>query len=203
MVQVGLELIQDAGPSIPSGGQQVLHRAGAGEAAHRLLRQAQLPHDGLDPFALRAQSLHRRIALPGPDSQGGGLPTGERGLLGELPGVRWGIRLGGWAVPGRAVGRLGPAAAVAGHRLLRVFGEVVPQMPPVCDLRRLRCAGGRALGVGAGPVPAHHPHAGMLAQPPGERVGVPVGEQVHRPVGVHVDQHRAVHLPAAQREVVQ
>ena len=42
----------------------------------------------------------------------------------------------------------------------------------------------------------------MLAQPPGEGVGLAVGEQVHRAVGVHVDQHRAVHLPAAQREVV-
>ena len=124
VVQVGLELIEHAGPPIPRGGQQVLHRAGAGEAAHRLLRQAELPHDGLDPLALLAQILHRRIALPGPDSQRGGLPTGERGLRGELPEVRWGIRLRRWAVLGRL---LGPAAAVAGHRLLRVFGEVVPQ----------------------------------------------------------------------------
>jgi hypothetical protein len=42
----------------------------------------------------------------------------------------------------------------------------------------------------------------MLAQPPGEGVSLAVGEQVHRAVGVHVDQYRAVHLPAAQREVV-
>ena len=140
VVQVGLELIQHAGPPIACGGQQVLHRGGAGEAAHRFLGQAQLTHDGFDPLALLAQGLHGRIPLPGAGDQGGGLPASERGLFGELPEVRCGIRLGRWAG-----GRLGPATAVSGHRFLRVFGEVVPQMPAVGHLHRLRGAGGRAL----------------------------------------------------------
>jgi hypothetical protein len=42
----------------------------------------------------------------------------------------------------------------------------------------------------------------MLAKPRRERLRLPVGEQVDGPVGVHVHQHGAVHMAAAQREVV-
>jgi len=47
-------------------------------------------------------------------------------------------------------------AAVAGYRIVDVFAKVVPQMPAISDLDRLRRAGLGALGVGAGPVPADH-----------------------------------------------
>jgi hypothetical protein len=91
---------------------------------------------------------------------------------------------------------------VAGHQLLDVLGEVVPQVPAVGDLDRNRCALAGAVGVGAGAVPADDLGAGMLAQPVGEGVGFPVGKQVHRAVAVDVDQDGAVAVAAAQREVV-
>jgi hypothetical protein len=49
--------------------------------------------------------------------------------------------------------------------LLDGLDEVVPQVPAVCDLHRVRAAAADALGVGAGPVAAHDLHTGLLAQP--------------------------------------
>jgi hypothetical protein len=94
------------------------------------------------------------------------------------------------------------AAVVGGDGLLHVLGQVVPQMPAVGDLDRRRCPMPSSIGVGAGPVPADHLGARVLAQPPGEGVGFPVAQQIDRSVGGDVDQHRAIDAAAAQREVV-
>jgi hypothetical protein len=91
---------------------------------------------------------------------------------------------------------------MAGHQLLDVLGEVVPQVPAVSDLHGQGCPLVGAVGVRAGTVTAHDLGAGMLAQPVGEGVGLPVGQQLQRAVGGHVDQHTAVDVAAAQREVV-
>jgi len=76
-VQVGLVLIQDAGPVGAGPGQQFLRAAGAGELADRLLRQSEFAHDRLDALALGTQRLHRRVAFPGPLDQRA--PFGARG----------------------------------------------------------------------------------------------------------------------------
>jgi hypothetical protein len=52
---------------------------------------------------------------------------------------------------------------VSGDGLLDVLGKVVPEMPPIGHLDRLRCPGPGALGIGAGAVPADHLGARMLA----------------------------------------
>jgi hypothetical protein len=91
---------------------------------------------------------------------------------------------------------------VAKHRLFDTFGEVVPQVPAIGDLLGSWRAGAGAVGVGAGPVTADHPGAGMLAKPGRERLRLPVLQQVDGPVGGHVHQHRAVGAAAAEREVV-
>ena len=49
------------------------------------------------------------------------------------------------------------------HRLLYRLGKVVPQMPAICHLHRIRRAGPNAFGVGTGP--AHHLHTRMLKKP--------------------------------------
>ena len=91
---------------------------------------------------------------------------------------------------------------MAGHRLLGVFGQVVPQMPAIGDLDRVRRARPGALGVVAGPVPADDPRAGMRRQPRLEAGGLPVRQQVDHVSGAHVHQHRPVHLALGQREVI-
>lgn len=127
LVQVGLERVEDAGPSLAGLGQQLLHAAGAGEAPHRLFGQVQLAHDPFDALALGAQCLHRRIPSPGPSDQDrvltaprGGLD--KAGLSGRVSGRRQPCGL--W---------LAQAAAMARHGLFDVLGEVVPQVPAVSD----------------------------------------------------------------------
>ena len=83
---------------------------------------------------------------------------------------------------------------VAGHDLLDVFGQVVPQVESIRDLDGVGRSGAGAVGIGAGPVAADHLNPGMRLQPRGEGAGLPVGQHVDRPVGVHVDEHRAVEV---------
>lgn len=71
--------------------------------------------------------------------------------------------------------RLGPACAVCGDLLQDRLGEVVPDVPAVADLRRVRQGAADGLGVGAGAVSAHDFDARMLAQPGLERAGLPIG----------------------------
>ena len=94
------------------------------------------------------------------------------------------------------------AAAVPGHRLFDVPGEVVIQVPAVSDLDRVRGALPCAVGVGAGPVPADHLGSGVLAQPVCEGVRLAVVQQVHRLAGLRVDQDGAVVPAAAEREII-
>ena len=98
--------------------------------------------------------------------------------------------------------RLLQAGVMAGHGLAGVFCQVVPQVPPVRDLGRLRRAGAGALGVCAGPVPADHLRAGMRGQPRLHGCRLPVRQQVHHVRGGDVYQDGPVHVPLAQREVV-
>jgi hypothetical protein len=71
--------------------------------------------------------------------------------------------------------RLGPACAVCGDLLQDSLGEVVPDVPAVADVRRVRQGAADGLGVGAGAVSAHDFDARMLAQPGLERAGLPIG----------------------------
>jgi len=94
------------------------------------------------------------------------------------------------------------AAAVPGNGLVSVFGQVVPHMPAIGDLDRVRCRGAGGLGVRAGPVPADHGCAGVRLQPCLHGGGLPVRQHVHHVAGVHVDQHGAVHVPFTEGKVV-
>jgi hypothetical protein len=91
---------------------------------------------------------------------------------------------------------------VRDDRLLGVFAQVVPQMPAVGDLGSGRGAGGSAVSVSAGPVPADDLRAGAGPQPRRQGGGVPAGQQVHDLPRFRVSQHGAVHVPLAQREVI-
>jgi hypothetical protein len=97
---------------------------------------------------------------------------------------------------------LGQAALVARDRPGRVLAQVVPQMPAVRDLDRLRGAVPDRLGIRPGPVPAHHLHLRVLLQPGRQRGGLPVRQHLHRPAGLHVHQQRRVPGPLTQREII-
>ncbi len=88
------------------------------------------------------------------------------------------------------------------HGLLHSLGQVVPQMPPIGHLHRIRRSDPNTFGISAGPVPAHHLDTGMLKQPGRDGARGAVGEQIYRTTGGHVHHDRAIHMPAADREVV-
>jgi hypothetical protein len=94
------------------------------------------------------------------------------------------------------------AGAVRYHRFLGVLGQVVPQVPAVGDLDRVRCAVPGALGVVAGPVPADHLRARMRLQPGLQGAGFPVRQQLDRLARRDVHQDGPVDLAAPQGEVI-
>jgi hypothetical protein len=83
-----------------------------------------------------------------------------------------------------------PAAAVPPDGLLDVAGKVVPQVPAICHLDRVRCAGCRAFGIGAGTVPADHPRSRVIPQPLRQRFRLTALEQVDWLPGIHVDHNK-------------
>ena len=94
------------------------------------------------------------------------------------------------------------AGAVRYHRLLGVPGQVVPQVPAVGDLDRVRGAVPGALSVIAGPVPADHLRARMRRQPGLQGDGFPVRQQADGLARRDVHQDGPVDLAAPQREII-
>ena len=99
---------------------------------------------------------------------------------------------------GRVASRCGDgfpeAVFVPGDASLDGLGEVLPQMEPVRDLDRVRCAGAGCFGIGAGAVPADDLRFSMLGEPLGQRRGVTARQQVNDPAVLAVEQNGAVVL---------
>lgn len=96
----------------------------------------------------------------------------------------------------------GPAGAVCLDLAQRGFAQVVPHMPPVADLHRVRQGSPDRLSVGCRAVTAHDLDARMLAQPRLQGVGRAAGQHVDPFMGLGIDDHGGIPVPSAQREVV-
>ena len=107
----------------------------------------------------------------------------------------------GWPVRGPG-GCGGEAAAMRDDGLFGIFAQVVPQVPAVGDLDRAGRPGDGSLSVGAGTVPADDLRAGVGLQPFLQRARLAIRQQVNHVAGFRVGHHRAVHLPLAQREII-
>ena len=127
--------------------------------------------------------------MPGPGPRGQACLRDRRGSL-----VR---RLGSRFRP-----RFLQAGAVAADGPFDRFAQVVPQMPPVSDLDRQRCALSCPFGVAPAAVPADDLHPGVGIEPGAEGFRGPLGQHVDRPAGFDVDQDGAVDVSLAQREVI-
>ncbi len=212
LVQVGRELIQFR---FPAGGlaQQLLCAAGAGGPLHGLAVQPGRAADRGQRLAGVQPPADLGIAVPGPGHQAA-LPAAriQESIRRDLPAIClpwWFVlrrahrtRRNGAVAGGIAAGLVLQAAAVGSDRLLGIFGQVVPQMPAIGDLDRVRRARPGALSVVAGPVPADDLRAGMRRQPRLQRGGLPVRQQVHHVPGTHVHQHCPVDIALGQREVI-
>ncbi|GGU74759.1 hypothetical protein GCM10010211_45840 [Streptomyces albospinus] len=82
------------------------------------------------------------------------------------------------------------------------FAQVVPDMPSIGDLHRVRQGAADGLGVGRRAVTAHDLDAWMLAQPRLHSVGSAVGQYIDPLMGFGVDYHGGVAVAPAQSEVV-
>ena len=167
--QVGLVSSQDAGPAAGAVvDEQLLGAGGAGEPADGVAGQAELGGDSRQAAALGQQLVHVGVPAAGPARRSArcgaaGAAVCRRGCRPRRPAAR------------RCRTAAAQVLAVPGDRPLDGLAEVVPQVPPVRDLDRVRCAAGAAVGVDPGPVPADHLRSRPGCQPGGERVRRPLG----------------------------
>ncbi len=73
------------------------------------------------------------------------------------------------------------------HDFVDGLAEVLPQVPPIRDLDRLRGSCGSTGRVVAAAVPADDLDVGLGGQPSRHGVGLPVRQYIDRAVAVHVD----------------
>ncbi|GLW26311.1 hypothetical protein Mame01_63530 [Microbispora amethystogenes] len=135
--------------------EQVFGAAGAGETPDGVAAEVQPPGDLPDAVALLQQSVNDGMPFPGADGDPI-VPVGGR--------PRWGGRLrrrSRCGLSGERGDQGRQVMAVPGKSAFDGLAEVPPQVSAICHLDRLRCAAGHALGIGAGPVPAHDLDAGV------------------------------------------
>lgn len=89
------------------------------------------------------------------------------------------------------------ASAVVCDASLCGFAQVVPKMPPVRDLYRLRCPDRGTFGEERCPIAADHLHPGPFREPSCEAGRLPVGRQVQWTPAFDVDQDTPVVTPFA------
>jgi len=77
------------------------------------------------------------------------------------------------------------------------IAQVAQQVPPICNLNRIRRTLPHAVCVGAGPVARDNLDAWILMQPPCQSVGLAVGQKVDHRVALQIDEDRAVATAAA------
>ncbi|GLP67179.1 hypothetical protein TUSST3_38010 [Streptomyces sp. TUS-ST3] len=82
------------------------------------------------------------------------------------------------------------------------FAQVVPQMPPITDVRRTGQGPADGLGVGRGTVAAHRLDVRTLAQSSLQGADRAVGQHIVPIVGLGIDDHGGTAVFPAQREVI-
>jgi hypothetical protein len=124
------------------------------------------------------------MPIPGPSSQA---TAGWRGCLGRYPRRFQGRRgrrdrgcFGGW-----------DTATVPGGGLLDVLGEVVPQVPPVRDLDRLRCLWAACNGSRLIAPAGHHHRRGQPLSRSGSLSSVMIGSATALHSHAHTARNRA------------
>ena len=94
------------------------------------------------------------------------------------------------------------------HRMLTVdhgadgITEIAQQVPAVGRSDRIRRALAHAIRIGAGPVACDDLDTWMVAQPPGQGLGLPVRQEVDHRVALQVDQDGPVATAAAPCPVI-
>lgn len=136
--QVGFVFAEQGGSCHPGGGQQFVDVMGAGEAADGLAVEAQFPADRRDRHPIRDELLHGGMPFPGAGGQPAVRHLGTCSVCTTVDLAVSGI--GGDLAGVDGFDRCAKIATVPNHGVLHRADQVVPQVPPVGDLHRIRRA---------------------------------------------------------------
>lgn len=192
-VEVCLERFQDAVGAAVAGGDEQLVEGGVAEAAHGLAVEVQTAGDGADRPALLHQAVDVLVTVAGP--------------FDDLRAGQFRHRQFHWdrfrhRRPRLLLGVFAQAVAVLVTGLLHRGGQVLKQVPAICDFEGVGGGLLDRLRIGGGPVPADDLRTGMGLEPGRERLRGAIGQHVHDPAGLDVDQHGAVGAALAEGELV-
>lgn len=115
---------------------------------------------------------------------------------------RWFCGVGCGTLLGDGLRRPTDRATVPVSKRVDGIAQIAQQMPAVGRLDSIRRALAGAVGIGAGPIARDHLHAGMLAQPGSQGLGLAVRQQVHDGVAFQVHQRRAVAVATAPSPII-
>ncbi|MCW2874628.1 MAG: hypothetical protein JWL99_5948 [Streptomyces oryziradicis] len=161
--------------------QQFVGGRRVGEAAHGVAGQSEFAGDRPQPHALADQGMDGRVLFADPVGEPAGLAwPGRRSRHGLR---RLGEREGAGLVRVLRFAQQGP---VADDRFLHGFNQVVPDVPAVRAMHRLRRSDASGFGEGRRPIPADDLDARMLGEPSGHRCRRPVGQHIDRATGFDV-----------------
>ncbi|MFC9625814.1 hypothetical protein ACFTXM_39605 [Streptomyces sp. NPDC056930] len=135
LVQVRLVGIEDAGAAGPASDEWFVRGSRMGESADGIASQAEPAGDDSQPESLVQQVVNGRVLLAYPIGQAAGLPRLGRKFRCQFRG----LREHSGANRGDAL-RFTQKGAVLGDHLLDGLGEVLPDVPAVCDMDRVRGA---------------------------------------------------------------
>ncbi len=194
------ELVQHSGLAGPGRAKQFIDTACVVEAADGFPRQPNLPGDRSDSRAFVLESCGRLESQFRADGKYRTLLTGDVNLVGGLPPLfRWGALDRGSRLN---IGLLSEAIVLGCNLFLHCLREVVPQMPTVGDLDRLRRPNTGGFGIRVGAITADHLGGRMNGEPFGDGAGFPVGENIDWTVSIQIDQNGPIPMPSPQREIV-
>lgn len=159
VVEVRLEVAQDGGPVLPLTGEQLLRRLGVGQLLDGAIGHPELPLDRAPTVSCLQQGVNGGVPGPSPVGEPVSSRPWRSGRLRGRHGLGFGL-----SCRGRQDAQ---ALAVLSNAPLGGFTQVVPEMPPVRDLRRLWCSGRGALGEERRVVSADDFDAGPLSEPSG------------------------------------
>ncbi|WP_406310845.1 hypothetical protein [Streptomyces sp. NBC_00623] len=165
-------------------GEQCLWGRGVGELLDGSNGHPELPLDGTPTVSCLQQGMDGGVPGPGPVGEPVPARPRRRGRVRGWDQLGFGLRCPGC--------QHAQAKTVLGDAPLSGLAQVVPQMPPVRDLDRLRRPGCGAFCEERRAVPADDLDTGPLGESGGEARCFPIRQEIDRTAGFDIHQNSAV-----------
>src|SRR5712691_8192648 len=83
-----------------------------------------------------------------------------------------------------------------------MFTQVLDEVVPICDLRRMRQRSLYRIRVGTGTIPADHVNFLVFLQPGQDRFSGAVWQEIERLAGLKIDQDGSIPVPTPDGEII-